>query len=438
MPPRPRSSRALARTAAAALALAAASPALADGARPAAPHAVRVRAIDLRPMDDGPKPPPPPNPDLPYQPLRPENFRGTKPPDAKHDAETATGITVQHSPPKTERQADGTYVSTYTDLTYSAVVDEGESYNSDPGDQDLLKHEQGHFDLAELEARRRNRDKKAELDKLKGTGSTPEEAEADLDKKLDDHVKTVDENLTKTQKQYDEETDHSRKKDRQRAWDRKIETELKSTAPTGAQLESRSSRSVHYDAADKRLRFTDDVFTRVLDERGNPLPVEDALVGAELVLPAFLLVGETVGGDPFFLAEGVGVMTALEGSTAYFALDLPYLVYHDGMFVGLSPSTPPVGSGGSAFLADLRAAFDRGDRFLLGLRIVPDRDFDQATRGFTESASSAFTNGFGRVTSTPEPASAALLGAGMAALLASGRIARRRRHERAATRHASG
>ncbi len=421
----PRSSHPLARavgTAGAALLLFAPPP-----ARAATPLLASPRTVDFRPMDDGPKPPPPPpKPDLPYQPLKPENFRQPPPANAKHDAETATGVAVEHSPPKTEKQPDGSYTSKYTDLKYSSVVDEGQSYNKRPNDEELLKHEQGHFDLSELEARKRNADKKKALDKLEGTGSTPQEAEADLDKKLDEHTKEVNKGLNEKQEQYDNETDHSKNGAKQKEWNKKIDDGLKSTTPKSTQVKSTSSHSAHYDAATKQLRFTDDVFTGLLDEHGLPLPGDDALLGAEVLLPSFALVGETVAGDPFFLAEGSLTMSAVEGGTQYFALDLPYLLYHDGMFVGVSPTMLGPQVGGSAVLGAMRAAFDAGDAFLLGLRIVPDTDFGALTQGFTASGTSSFTNGFGSVTTAPEPASATLLGAGLTALLTSVGVARRR------------
>jgi hypothetical protein len=158
-----------------------------------------------------------------------------------------------------------------------------------------------------------------------------------------------------------------------------------------------------------------------------------ALVGAELLLPSYLFVGETVAGDPFFLAERPGMMSAVKGATTYFSVAMPYLVYYGGSFVGLSPNAPSVGAGGSAFLSAMREAFDAGDQFLLGLRINPDGDFGVLTADFTTSGSMSFTNVYGAVTSTPEPATFGLVGGALAVM--AWRARQRRRMTRQPVRY---
>lgn len=76
----------------------------------------------------------------------------------------------------------------------------------------ILKHEQGHFDIAELYARRLNK----KMKEYKFNQNT-----------FKQDVKAIYENITNEkenfQDQYDLETDHSRKKEQQAEWNKKIE-----------------------------------------------------------------------------------------------------------------------------------------------------------------------------------------------------------------------
>ncbi|MEO8405328.1 MAG: DUF922 domain-containing protein [Chitinophagaceae bacterium] len=80
----------------------------------------------------------------------------------------------------------------------------------------ILQHEQGHFDIAEIFARKLNM-KMATYKFNKSTYKT------DLQKIYDDVVNEKEE----TQNAYDKETDHSIKKDKQAEWLNRIEKMLK-------------------------------------------------------------------------------------------------------------------------------------------------------------------------------------------------------------------
>lgn len=80
----------------------------------------------------------------------------------------------------------------------------------------ILKHEQGHFDIAEIFARKLNK-AVGEYQFNKNT----------FQKDLDAIYKSVVNEKEKFQQLYDEETDHSRNKARQEEWLNKIEAELK-------------------------------------------------------------------------------------------------------------------------------------------------------------------------------------------------------------------
>src|SRR5688572_11033505 len=82
----------------------------------------------------------------------------------------------------------------------------------------VLKHEQGHFDIAEIFARKLNQS----INEYQFNKSS-------FQKDLDAIYKSVVADKEKFQQQYDDETDHSRIKTKQEEWLKKIESELKQT-----------------------------------------------------------------------------------------------------------------------------------------------------------------------------------------------------------------
>ena len=80
----------------------------------------------------------------------------------------------------------------------------------------ILKHEQGHFDIAEIFARKLN----------KAVGEYQFNKNA-FQKDLDAIYKSVVNEKEKFQQQYDDDTDYSRNKTKQEEWFKKIESELK-------------------------------------------------------------------------------------------------------------------------------------------------------------------------------------------------------------------
>jgi len=80
----------------------------------------------------------------------------------------------------------------------------------------ILKHEQGHFDIAEIFARQLNK-----------SVSEYRYNKITFQKDLEAIYKSVVEGKEKYQQQYDDETDHSRNKTKQEEWFKKIESELK-------------------------------------------------------------------------------------------------------------------------------------------------------------------------------------------------------------------
>ena len=81
----------------------------------------------------------------------------------------------------------------------------------------ILAHEQGHFDLAELHARKLNKALKAYVFNSK---TVSRDVNAIYDTIMKEHHQV--------QQEYDEATDHSRKVAAQKVWEEKIAAELKS------------------------------------------------------------------------------------------------------------------------------------------------------------------------------------------------------------------
>jgi len=81
----------------------------------------------------------------------------------------------------------------------------------------ILKHEQGHFDIAEIFAR-----------KLNKSITEYQFNKTSFQKDLNDIYKSVVDEKEKFQQQYDDETDYSRNKTKQEEWLKKIESDLKS------------------------------------------------------------------------------------------------------------------------------------------------------------------------------------------------------------------
>ena len=79
-------------------------------------------------------------------------------------------------------------------------------------DPNLVDHEQGHFDLAEIAARRAQTqlDRLVQKRELSATGASLEKAEAALKKEIEAALKEFDVELRKANQAYDERTDHGR------------------------------------------------------------------------------------------------------------------------------------------------------------------------------------------------------------------------------------
>jgi predicted secreted Zn-dependent protease len=163
---------------------------------------------------------------IPYQQLTTDNFKGTPDPTDTRLASTRTGITVSWSF-RTNVRVDGKYESTITDIRHESYFAEEESWwRNKTINGDLLRHEQGHFDIAEIFVRELNANKRELMDQVKGEGDTPEEAEADLHHQFARHAQRVNHEQRKRQDIYDYDTDYNKNSLKQEEWNRKLHEAL--------------------------------------------------------------------------------------------------------------------------------------------------------------------------------------------------------------------
>jgi hypothetical protein len=105
----------------------------------------------------------------------------------------------------------GIKASSYMDRCESGVVKGKET-------DKLLKHEQGHFDISEIWARKLHK----ALQGLECEGNTEDEAGDALDKKIDKIIDDHGKKMEKMCADYEKETNHGREEAPQAAWCAKI------------------------------------------------------------------------------------------------------------------------------------------------------------------------------------------------------------------------
>lgn len=145
----------------------------------------------------------------PKRKLKWSDFRGPIPPAAVPAATTASGISYKYS-------ANLIHHEVKLDFTVSTFFYPDESwYKPDICDDFILQHEQLHFDIAELFARKMR-------DKLKRT-SFSDNVKSEIRKIYKDILKELED----YQELYDWETNFSRNREKQLEWNEKIALLLK-------------------------------------------------------------------------------------------------------------------------------------------------------------------------------------------------------------------
>lgn len=156
----------------------------------------------------------------PWRQLKWDDFRGQPParlgPAA---AQISTALTLEAVDFDTREETPGWWISEPETICLFAAMNKLRSSRL-PGTKDemSLRHEQLHFDLTEVAARRLY----PRLLELSGEGDSRQRAEADLYAKIRRlHAAAVREQ-DELQRSYDRETDHGRATLMQRRWNRKV------------------------------------------------------------------------------------------------------------------------------------------------------------------------------------------------------------------------
>ena len=142
------------------------------------------------------------------KPLQWEDFTGVVDSSSEFSAATSAGITYSYRYTK----INNTYSFKFD---VAASIDKNKSWTKlNKQTPELLRHEQVHFDLAELYSRQLLE----EFTSHKFTNNYKEEIKQITD--------TVFQELTNSQLKYDEETNHGRKEEKQQEWEAYIKRQL--------------------------------------------------------------------------------------------------------------------------------------------------------------------------------------------------------------------
>jgi predicted secreted Zn-dependent protease len=150
-------------------------------------------------------------------PLAPADFRAAVPdPQPVKDGvrlRAMTDVEIRYTTRyRWDEPTPGKVSARLTRFDCQAVLVPGKCWNKEPDDLRLLDHEQGHFDITEINARRaQKRFEQLIADQgLIGYGSDERSAVADLDKKVHDEMQKVFDRERDEQIKYDRVTNHGR------------------------------------------------------------------------------------------------------------------------------------------------------------------------------------------------------------------------------------
>ena len=136
--------------------------------------------------------------------LKWQDFQGAADAASPHSALTHYTISYRYS-----------YVGTTLQFTVSCYFDKPQSWKKTNIDDPLLAHEQGHFDIAEITAKR-----------LAKAFAAYKLAPATVDADIKNIYQATMNDGYAMQDKYDNETDHSRNKQQQEAWLKTIKSQL--------------------------------------------------------------------------------------------------------------------------------------------------------------------------------------------------------------------
>ncbi|MEP3838419.1 MAG: DUF922 domain-containing protein [Algibacter sp.] len=140
-----------------------------------------------------------------------KDFKGMPKMDEVAVANTASGITFGYSVTKTEKEQ----VVSFTTEVFAHFYPEKSWYKKERATTHILGHEQTHFNITELFARKF----RYRISQLKVSNSIKQE--------LNTLYNEVNSELAVMQKKYDSETDFSRNREAQASWDVFMDSELR-------------------------------------------------------------------------------------------------------------------------------------------------------------------------------------------------------------------
>jgi RHS repeat-associated protein len=155
------------------------------------------------------------------RPLRPSDFKGNRPQNSAFDARTAYGIVLSNYEIKVRCNGESLYCckAWYNKIKYEVLFYPSKSFNTLPDNELLLRHEQGHFDIAAIHA-----GILTDLARLLiGWGNNARTAKRDLKKRNLELYKRWRKYESDEQDLYDSaaQTDHGRNDQIQERWDNK-------------------------------------------------------------------------------------------------------------------------------------------------------------------------------------------------------------------------
>jgi hypothetical protein len=178
-----------------------------------------------------------------WRPLARDDFRAREPADFEPVVDVPGSEVGAHvalhlacvGEVRVERLAPDRVEASLHGLRYLALLDrEGSWWNPKPGSRTppewILRHEQGHFDLAELFARRLDREAAAAAAASKGSGATEAGAVDDLVRRFEAHLVSARREFEELEDRYDRETRHGTDLRRQTEWYVRIQRDLRGRA----------------------------------------------------------------------------------------------------------------------------------------------------------------------------------------------------------------
>jgi hypothetical protein len=270
---------------------------------------------------------------------------------------------------------------------FEAGYDPNKSWSKYPHDPNITDHEQGHLDQEEIDIRKAQADidKEVKDGTLKGFGKSKSDAKKDFNKKVQDKI---DKWRDKNQEKYDRDTKQGTDPQKQKEARDRQKKELEETNKDPAKKKGPDAKSSSKHSCTYNLGFGLTFENTIIVDVPDP---DDPIIGAELIMPVFYLVGQTVDGEFWFRAEADSSTVEIQkdGQT-YLNTQMDYITYSpaENMFYGLGMgfwSDMPEGI--SAYVDGVcQALMSKNTLTLYGVEIYPDANFMSLTNGFTVSA----------------------------------------------------